>query len=58
VRVVGVFPPSSHPPIVYPGAVTATSRNSGAAAFLGFLQGPRASVIFRRYGFGVLARPG
>ena len=58
VRVVGVFPESSHPPIVYPGAVTAGSRNSGAAAFLGFLQGPQASAIFKRYGFGVLARPG
>lgn len=58
VRTIGVFPPSSHPPIVYPGAVTARSRNSGAAAFLGFLQGSRAAAIFRRYGFGVLARPG
>lgn len=57
VRVVGVFPESSHPPIVYPGAVTASSRNGGAAAFLGFLQGPQASTIFKRYGFGVLARP-
>lgn len=57
VRVVGVFPESSHPPIVYPGAVTAGSRNSGAASFLGFLQGARASAIFKRYGFGVLARP-
>ncbi len=56
VRVVGVFPASSHPPIVYPGAVTARSRNP-TAAFLDFLQGPAASAIFRRYGFGVLARP-
>lgn len=58
VRVVGVFPASSHPPIVYPGAVTARSRNGGAAAFLDFLRGPRASAIFRRHGFGVVARPG
>ena len=58
VRVVGTFPGSSHPPIVYPGAVTAASRNSAAAGFLGFLQTPKASAIFRRYGFGVLARPG
>lgn len=57
VRIVGVFPASSHPPIVYPGAVTAASRNSAAAGFLGFLQGPRASAIFKRQGFGVLARP-
>lgn len=57
VRVVGIFPESSHPPIVYPGAVTARSRNGAAAVFLGFLQSPRAAGIFRRYGFGVLARP-
>ncbi len=56
-RVVGVFPEASHPPIVYPGAVTAASRNSAAAGFLGFLQTPKVSAIFRRYGFGVLARP-
>ncbi|MBI5938963.1 MAG: molybdate ABC transporter substrate-binding protein [Caulobacterales bacterium] len=58
VRVVGVLPASSHPPIVYPAAVMARSRNSGAASFLGFLQEPQATAIFRRYGFGVLARPG
>lgn len=58
VRVVGVFPASSHPPIVYPGAVAARSRNRTAASFLDFLQGPPASAIFKRYGFGVLARPG
>lgn len=57
VRVVGVFPASSHPPIIYPGAVTARVRNSGASAFLAFLGGPGASAIFRRHGFGVLARP-
>lgn len=58
VKVVGVFPTASHPPIVYPGAVLAGSRNSAAAGFLGHLQGPQASAVIRRYGFGVLARPG
>jgi molybdate transport system substrate-binding protein len=57
VRVVGTFPASSHAPIVYPGAVVAASRNSAAASFLGWLQTPAASAVFRRYGFGVLARP-
>lgn len=57
VRVVGTFPAGSHPPIVYPGAVTASSRHPRAVAFLGFLQGPQASAVFKRYGFGVLARP-
>lgn len=58
VRVIGTFPASSHPPIVYPGAIVAASRNSAAAALLGWLQGPQASAVFRTYGFGVLARPG
>lgn len=57
VKVVGVFPAASHPPIVYPGAVLAGSRNNTAGSFLGFLQGPEASAVFRKYGFGVLARP-
>lgn len=57
VRVIGVFPASSHPAIVYPAAMTARAHNSGAAAFLDFLQGPRASAIFKRHGFGVLVRP-
>jgi len=57
VKVVGVFPASSHPPIVYPGAVTSASRNSAATGFLGFLQGPQAAAIFKRYGFGVSGRP-
>lgn len=57
VRVVGALPDSSHPPIIYPAAMVAASRNRGAAAFLGFLQGPRATAIFRRHGFGVPRRP-
>ncbi len=51
VRIVGLFPDSSHPPIVYPVALVAGSRNPGAAAFLKFLSGPRATAIFRGYGF-------
>lgn len=58
VRIVGVFPESSHPPIVYPGALVAGARNPGnAAALLGALQSPRAAAAFRQAGFGVLARP-
>ena len=56
VKIVGLFPDTSHPPIVYPGAVTAKSANPDGAAFLGFLQGPEASAIFRKYGFIVLPR--
>ena len=59
VRIVGLFPDASHPPIIYPAALVAGSSDpTGAAAFLGFLQGPEASAVFRRYGFVVLPRPG
>jgi molybdate transport system substrate-binding protein len=57
VRIVGLFPDASHPRIVYPAALVAASTNTGAAAYLVFLQGPQASAIFRRYGFTVLPRP-
>ncbi len=52
VRVVGVFPEGSHPPVVYPAALVATSHNPAAGAYLAFLRGPQARSIFRRYGFG------
>jgi molybdate transport system substrate-binding protein len=52
VRVVGVFPASSHAPIIYPAALVAASRNPAARAYLDFLRRPPARAIFRRYGFG------
>lgn len=55
VVVVGVFPPSSHPPIVYPVAVTKDSTNPDAAAYLAFLKTPEAAKIFESQGFTVLA---
>ncbi len=55
VKVVGTFPEDSHPPIVYPAAVTAESRNENAAAFLTYLQSAKAAELFRGQGFTVLA---
>ena len=52
VRVVGVFPASSHAPISYPLATLARSQNPEAEGFRRFLIGPEARAIFRRYGFG------
>jgi molybdate transport system substrate-binding protein len=51
VRIVGLLPDASHPRIVYPAARVAASHEARAAGFLRFLQGPRASAIFRKYGF-------
>lgn len=55
VRIVGLFPDSSHPPIIYPAALVAGA--SGGQPFLSFLRSPRAAAIFRHYGFVVLRRP-
>lgn len=57
VRIVAVFPENTHPRIVYPAALVASSHTQGAAGFMGFLQGPEAAAIFRQYGFVVLLRP-
>ncbi len=56
VRIVGLFPESSHPRIVYPAAVTAASRNPLADPYVRFLGGPQASAIFKKYGFKPLTR--
>lgn len=58
VAVVGTFPADSHPPIVYPVALTRDSRNPEAAAFLTFLRGPAAAAAFASQGFTVLDGPG
>jgi molybdate transport system substrate-binding protein len=54
VRVVGVFPEDTHPPIVYPIAVTAVSRNLGAPDFVRFLGSAAAKPLFQKQGFTVL----
>ena len=58
VRVVAAFPPDTHPPIVYPVAVTRESRSPDAAAFLVFLRSASARAAFESQGFTVLAPPG
>jgi molybdate transport system substrate-binding protein len=51
VRIVALFPDSSHPAIVYPAALVAASHNPQGPAFLRFAEGPKAAAIFRKYGF-------
>src|SRR5579883_2701867 len=55
VKVVAAFPASSHKPIVYPVALTATSVNPAAAKFLDFLRSPAGRAIFERQGFKTLS---
>ncbi len=56
VKIVGVFPESSHDPIVYPVAATAGAKPE-ATAYLAFLRSQAAKTIFESYGFSVLAKP-
>jgi molybdate transport system substrate-binding protein len=54
VKIVGVFPSESHPPIVYPAAMVASSDNPAAEPFLAFLQSTAAKSIIERYGYILL----
>lgn len=51
-RVLATFPADSHPPIRYPVAILAASKNPQAESFERFLESPRGRKIFARYGFG------
>jgi molybdate transport system substrate-binding protein len=51
VRIAGVFPENSHPPITYPVARLKTSTNPQAEAFRRFLVSREGKAIFVRYGF-------
>src|SRR2546423_1073239 len=56
VKVVGAFPPDSHPAIVYPVAAT-TNAKPEAVAYLNFLRSGTAKAVFEHYGFTFLVRP-
>jgi molybdate transport system substrate-binding protein len=51
VRVVDMFPASSHAPIVYPAAVLSDHDTPAAHRLLDLLRAPSTQAIFRRYGF-------
>jgi molybdate transport system substrate-binding protein len=54
VKIVGTFPDNSHPPIIYPVAVTASSSNPAGAAYVAFLRSPAAIAAFEKQGFTML----
>lgn len=51
VKIVGVFPQSSHSPIIYPFAIVKNAVSPAVNAYFRYLTGPQAAIIFRRYGF-------
>jgi molybdate transport system substrate-binding protein len=58
VKIVGIFPENTHPPIIYPVALTKVSTNPDAQTFLNYLRSPAARAAFERQGFTVLAPGG
>jgi molybdate transport system substrate-binding protein len=50
VRMLGIFPADTHPPIVYPAAKLKKARPD-AAKFLAYLKGAQARAVFERAGF-------
>jgi molybdate transport system substrate-binding protein len=56
VKIVGTFPATSHPPIIYPVAATSTAHK-GTDDYLAFLRSSEAKAIFEKYGFSFLVSP-
>ncbi len=56
VKIVGVFPDDSHPPIIYPAAVVKASAAADARLFLDYLRSPPARTSFEKQGFTVLVK--
>lgn len=57
VKIVGVFPDGSHPPVVYPVAATSATANAASLRYLDFLRTGAAKAIFDKYGFSFLIKP-
>jgi len=53
VRIVDRFPDATHPAIVYPVALVATSRSTAARPLLEYLRSTAARATWEKYGFGL-----
>jgi molybdate transport system substrate-binding protein len=55
VKIIGTFPEDTHPPIIYPIALTASAANPDAEALLAYIKSARAKPVFEAQGFSVLS---
>ena len=55
VAIIGTFPEETHPPIIYPIALTANASHPDAAGFLDFIRSAKAKPLFEAQGFTVLS---
>jgi molybdate transport system substrate-binding protein len=56
VKIVGEFPASSHPPIIYPAALTKDAKSPDAKAFLDLMKSNKSRPAFEKQGFTVLVK--
>ena len=55
VAIIGTFPEDTHPPIIYPIALTANATHPDASAFLEYVRSAKAKPLFEAHGFSVLS---
>jgi len=53
VKIVDTFPSDSHPPIIYPAALLATSKSAAAKPLLDYVRSVPARSVWEKYGFGL-----
>jgi molybdate transport system substrate-binding protein len=58
VYIAATFPEGSHPPIVYPAALTKDTASPDAASFLAFLRSDKARSFFEKQGFTIMGKAG
>jgi molybdate transport system substrate-binding protein len=56
VKIVAAFPADSHPPIIYPAALTKDAKSADAKGFLDYLKSSKARPAFEKQGFTVLVK--
>src|SRR5262249_49317405 len=49
VRIIGIFPDNTHPPIIYPVALTTKASNPDAAAFHAYIRSAKAAAVFEAH---------
>ena len=54
VKIVATFPDDSHPAILYPFALTASSKNPASEAFFAYLKSAPGRAFFTRQGFALV----
>jgi molybdate transport system substrate-binding protein len=54
VSIIGTFPEDTHPPIIYPVAITANATHPDTSIFLQYVRSAKAKPLFEAQGFSVV----